>query len=232
VLLLSVPYALKAGDAAIIGGLPPSAFMLAAPASGSSQAVSSDASATAQSSAPPPTGTAVTGTGTVKFLPPCDTTSDIISSVLFQSGTGTTAKVGINTTTPATTLDVKGSGTIRGTLSLPATGTATATKAANSQPMTPAASAFNTTSAKAVAQTFQWQAEQVGSDTATNSATLNLLFGSGTTKPAETGLNIASTGVITFNTAPTFPNTLTGVTTAAGSGLTGGATSGTPSLVC
>ncbi|MFY9911089.1 MAG: hypothetical protein WAK56_14685, partial [Candidatus Sulfotelmatobacter sp.] len=32
VLLLSVPYALKAGDAATIGGLPPSAFVLAAPA--------------------------------------------------------------------------------------------------------------------------------------------------------------------------------------------------------
>jgi hypothetical protein len=33
VLLLSVPYALKAGDAATIGGLPPSAFVLAAPGS-------------------------------------------------------------------------------------------------------------------------------------------------------------------------------------------------------
>ena len=37
VLLLSVPYALKAGDAATIGGLPPSAFVLAAP-SGSGRA--------------------------------------------------------------------------------------------------------------------------------------------------------------------------------------------------
>ena len=35
VLLLSVPYALKAGDAATIGGLPPSAFVLAAPGTGS-----------------------------------------------------------------------------------------------------------------------------------------------------------------------------------------------------
>jgi len=96
-LLLSVPYALKAGDAATIGGLPPSAFVLAAPASGSPQTV--DASAAPMSSAPP-TGTAVTGTGTVNFLPLWDTTSDIISSVLFQSGTGATAKVGINTTTP------------------------------------------------------------------------------------------------------------------------------------
>ena len=230
VLLLSVPYALKAGDAATIGGLPPSAFVLAAPPSGSSPTAPMDGSATPQNSAPPPTGTVVTGTGTVNFLPLWDSTSDIISSVLFQSGTGTTAKVGINTTTPATTLDVKGSGTIRGTLSLPATGTATATKGANSQPLNLAASSFSSTTGKAVAQTFQWQAEPVGNDKATNSATLNLLFGSGTTKPAETGLNIASTGVITFNTGQAFPNTISGVTTATGSGLIGGATSGTPSL--
>ncbi len=229
VLLLSVPYALKAGDAATIGGLPPSAFVLAAP-SGPAAAAPTDANATTQTSAPPPTGGAVTGTGTVNFLPLWDTTSDIISSVLFQSGTGATSKIGINTTTPATTLDIKGSATVRGTLSLPATGTATVTKATNSQPMTLAASAFNTTSGKAVAQTFQWQAEPVGNDTATNSATLNLLFGSGTTKPAETGLNIASTGVVTFNAAQTFPNTLSGVTTATGSGLTGGGTSGTLNL--
>src|SRR5580658_3823180 len=36
VLLLSVPYALKAGDAQTIGGLPPSAFVLAAPPIGAS----------------------------------------------------------------------------------------------------------------------------------------------------------------------------------------------------
>src|SRR5271165_2279351 len=40
VLLLSVPYALKAGDAATIGGLPPSAFVLAGAGSGGSTASS------------------------------------------------------------------------------------------------------------------------------------------------------------------------------------------------
>jgi trimeric autotransporter adhesin len=60
VLLLSVPYALKAGDATTIGGLPPSAFVLAAPPN-SAAAAPLDASATTQTSAPP-TGTAVTGT--------------------------------------------------------------------------------------------------------------------------------------------------------------------------
>ena len=230
VLLLSVPYALKAGDAATIGGLPPSAFVLAAPGSGSTSAGPMDASAAPQTSVPPPTGGAVTGTGTVNYLPLWDTTSDIVSSVLFQSGTGTTAKIGINTITPATTLDIKGSSTVRGTLRLPATGVATATAGKNSQPMTMVASAYNSTAA--VNQTFQLQAEAVNNDRTTASATLNLLFGSGTTKPAETGLKIANTGVITFNAAQTFPGagTLTGVTTATGSGLTGGGVSGTLNL--
>jgi hypothetical protein len=229
VLLLSVPYALKAGDAATIGGLPPSAFMLAAPLSGLASA--SGAEPTAGQSAPPPSG-AVTGTGTVNYLPLWDSTSDIISSVLFQKGTGSSAKIGINTATPATTLDVKGGGTIRGTLSLPATGAATATAGKNSQPLNLAASAFNSTSSTAVNQTFQWQSEPVGNDTSTPSGTLNLLFGEGATKPSETGLNIARNGQINFATGQTFPGTgtITGITTATGSGLTGGGSSGTLNL--
>ncbi len=239
VLLISVPYALKAGDAATIGGLPPSAFVLAAPPN-ASPAAAMDASATPQSasssSAPPPTNPDVTGTGTVDFLPLWDATSDIINSVLFQSGTGSTAKIGINTTTPASALDVKGGATIRGTLSLPAISTATATKGSNSQPLDFAASVFNSSTSKAVAQTFQWQAEPATgtNNTGSPSGTLNLLFGSGTTAPGETGLNIASSGLITFATGQTFPGTgdgtITGITTATGSGLTGGATSGTVSL--
>ena len=231
VLLLSVPYALKAGDAATIGGLPPSAFVLAGLPSGTASASGTEP-ATGQG-APPPSGD-VTGTGTVNYLPLWDSTSDIISSVLFQKGTGSTAKIGINTATPATTLDVKGAGTIRGTLSLPATGAATATVGKNSQPLNLAASAFNSTSSTAVNQNFQWQSEPTGNDTSTPSGTLNLLFGEGATKPSETGLNIASNGQITFATGQTFPGTgngtITGVNTAAGSGLTGGGSSGTLNL--
>ena len=234
VLLLSVPYALKAGDAATIGGLPPSAFVLAAPASGATSvsAASYTADSASAQNAPPPAGGAVTGTGTVDYLPMWDSTSDIISSVLFQSGSGTTAKIGINNATPAATLDVGGNSILRGSLSLPNAGTATAAAGKDSQPLGQAASTFNSTSGKAVTQTFEWLAEPVNNDTATASATLNLLFGSGTTKPAETGLHIASTGLINFATGQTFPGagTITGITTAAGSGLIGGATSGTPTL--
>jgi hypothetical protein len=231
VLLVSAPYAFKAGDAETIGGLPPSAFMLAAPAQGSAAAPPLNGSATSQGSAPPPAG-AVTGTGTVNYLPMWDTTSDIISSVVFQSGSGAGAKIGINTATPASTLDVKGGSTIRGTLSLPATGNATATKGANSQPMTIAASAYNSGTSAAASQTFQWQAEPASNDTTTPSGTLNLLFGEGATKTSETGLHIASNGQITFAPGQTFPGTGTGTVTsvASGAGLTGGPITGSGTL--
>lgn len=231
--LVSVPYAMKAGDAATVGGLPPSAFVLATPSGSATNTTSTDApsSGSTQSSAPPPNG-AITGAGTVDYIPLWDTTSDIISSVLYQSGTGTTAKIGINTKTPASALDIQGGATVRGTLSLPSAGAATSSAGKNSQAQTLAASAFNSSTSKPVNQLFQWQAEPAGNDTASPSGTLNLLFGSGTTKAAETGLHIASNGQINFAEGQTFPGTgtLTGVTTASGSGLTGGGTSGTLNL--
>lgn len=230
-LLLSVPYALKAGDAATIGGLPPSAFVLAAPQNGAASA-SAPESATGQG-APPPSGN-VTGTGKVNYMPLWDSASDIVSSVLFQSGTGSKAKIGIGTTKPASTLDVKGGGTIRGLFSLPAASTATASAGFNSQPMDLAASVFNSGTSTAVLQTFQWQAEPVGNDTSNATGSLNLLFAQGTGKLAETGLNIASNGQITFAPGQTFPGTGNGTVTSVGSGpgLTGGpiTTSGTLSI--
>jgi hypothetical protein len=228
VLLLSVPYALKAGDAATIGGLPPSAFVLAGSPTGVDGSSTTTGSAMPPADAPP--AGSVTGSGTADYIPLWTSTSNIGNSVLFQSGAGKTAKLGINTITPASTLDVKGAATIRGLFSLPAGGTATATKGFNSQAEELTASAFNSGSSKAVPQNFQWQAEPVGNNTGAPSGSLNLLFGQGTNKLAETGLNIASNGQITFATGQTFPGTgdgtITGVTTAAGSGLIGGGTSG------
>ena len=57
-----------------------------------------------------------------------------------------------------------------------------------------------------------------------------MLFGQGTNKPAETGLNIASTGKITFATGQTFPGTGTVTGVAAGTDLTGGGNSGNVTL--
>ncbi len=103
VLLLSVPYALKAGDAATLGGLPPSAFIQANHPGGQTRP---PASATASL----PAASTVQGSGTLNFLPIWTGTTTIGNSTLFEKS----GKLGLGTTTPATTLDVKGAATIRG----------------------------------------------------------------------------------------------------------------------
>ena len=227
-LLLSVPYALKAADAQTLGGLPASAFLLAAPASASSVAEVSAASSVAAGVQP-----ALAGSGTTDYVPLWTPNGSTLgNSVLFQSGTGSTARIGINTTTPVSTLDLNGGETVRGNLSLPATGTATATTGTNSQPATLTASAYNGSTKAAVAQNFRWQAEPASNNTGSPSGSLNLLFASGTAKPAETGLHIASNGHITFASGQTFPIAVGSVTNtdlqnssltvAAGTDLTGG----------
>jgi len=230
VLLVSVPYALKAGDSATVGGLPPSAFVLAAPANGVVSTYIPEPATAPNASSLAATDVTTTG-GTANYLSVFNGTATIIDSAVFQSGTGSTAKIGIGTVTPASTLDVKGGTTVRGTLTLPATGPATATAGKNSQPLNLTASAYNSSTPAAANQVFQWQAEPAGNDTSTPSGTLNLLFGEGAAKPSETGLNIASNGRISFAPGQTFPGTGDGTVTsvATGLGLNGGpiTTSGT-----
>jgi hypothetical protein len=54
--------------------------------------------------------------GTANTLPLFSTASDIENSVVSQSGTGASAKIGIGTLIPATTLDVHGDTTVQGNL--------------------------------------------------------------------------------------------------------------------
>ncbi len=204
-LLVSVPYALKAVDAETIGGLPPSAFVLAAPVNSGSQ-TSGNPTATQGIGASPATAVTTTG-GTVNALPLWTTGSNIQSSALTQTGTGVTAKIGIGTTAPATTLDVKGAATVRGALTLPATAAATAVAGANSQPENQVASSFSSSTKAAVNQTFQWLAEPAANNTSAPSGTLNLRYGLGTATPSETGLKLSSKGIFTFAPGQTFPGT-------------------------
>jgi hypothetical protein len=142
-----------------------------------------------------------TAGGTANKLARFDAAADITNSQIVDNGTN----VGIGNTAPAAKLDVSGAGIIRGLLTLPATGTASSTGGANSQPLDWAASAFNSGSATAAAQNFRLQAEPAGNDSAAPSGTLNLLYGAGSATPAETGLKISSKGVITFASGQTFP---------------------------
>jgi trimeric autotransporter adhesin len=100
VLLVSVPYALKAGDAETLGGKPASAFLVASgnAASGNNAIVDP-----------------VTGGGKKDYIPLWLSKTKLGKSNLFQSAAG---DLGIGTTTPASTLDVQGTGSIRDTLTL------------------------------------------------------------------------------------------------------------------
>jgi hypothetical protein len=216
VLLLSVPYALKAGDAETVGGLPPSAFVLAAPASGPVSATGSTTTPASSDGASVPPPATITGAGTLNFVPLFTGAATIGNSALFQSGASPTAKIGINTSVPATTLDVKGAGTFRGALTLPATGPATAVAGKASQPLNLVASSFNSTAGTPLNQTFRLQSEPVGNNTAATSGTLNLLYASGANAAAETGLKIASNGQIAFAAGQTFPGAGTGTVKSVG----------------
>jgi hypothetical protein len=108
VLLLSVPYALKAGDAQTVGGLPASAFMLATPGASNAATAFSNVSAVSSSAAPPPASSNVTTTGgTANTIPLFTTGTNIQNSIVTQTGSGATGKIGINTTTPNATFYVK-----------------------------------------------------------------------------------------------------------------------------
>lgn len=126
VLLVSVPYALKAGDAQTLGGRPASDFALAnassaLPTAGAANSAKPDSVPAASASstsvsknAAPPSNPNVTGKGVLDHIPMWDTASDIVDSVIFQKSTD----IGIGTVTPAATLDVNGKGDIRDTLTL------------------------------------------------------------------------------------------------------------------
>jgi hypothetical protein len=113
VLLLSVPYALKAADAQTLGGLPPSAFALAGSASASAPQSTVSTStlgkiAASSVSANTPSPSTVAGSGTEGNIPIWASGTSLGNSAFFQTGAGTSAKVGLGTKTPGAPLDVHG----------------------------------------------------------------------------------------------------------------------------
>ena len=144
--------------------------------------------------------------------------------------TGGTLSGGLTGTTAAFTGGLAASiGTFSSTVSaagalLPGTGIATATQGFNSNPLDLQASSFNSTTSSAITEDFRWMAEPTGNDSSNPSSSLNLLFGSNGGSPTETGLSIASNGLVSFTSGQTFPGTGSGTVTSVGTGagLTGG----------
>ena len=98
VLLLSVPYALKAMDAETLGGRPVSDFALSSSQAGNAPVTSApQAAATSGNAVSQTTGLAsITGSGTKNFIPIWTSSSALGNSTIFETG----GKVGIGTTTP------------------------------------------------------------------------------------------------------------------------------------
>ena len=107
VLLVSVPYALKAGDSDTLGGKPASAYLLA----GATSAVQ-----LTEAAAPAEPGTTLTArteaavapsftsTGTTGYIPKfIDSSGDIGNSVMTQNG----SNIGVGTTTGAISMDIR-----------------------------------------------------------------------------------------------------------------------------
>jgi hypothetical protein len=239
ILLLSVPYALKAADTDMLGGKPASAFVLAGsqassvqPSNGT-QVGSTMLQPALQAVTPATTCASVTsdGTATVNQISKFTTACNIENSAIFESG----GNVGIGNTTPAAKLDVSGTSIVRGFLTaqagaiFPPTAAATTTEGFNSNPLYLEASAYNTTLLRSVDYIFQWQAAPTGNDSTNTGAALNLLYGVSGDVTA-TGLSIAKSGILTFAPGQTFPvaGTVTSIST--GAGLTGGPISKTGTI--
>jgi trimeric autotransporter adhesin len=121
VLLLSVPYALKAADAQTLGGLPASAFALAAtPAAAKTTGTgSANSTSSAQPLTLPAAAKDVTTTGgTAQHLPMFTSATNIQNSIVQQISTtalDVAGKLGVNTAAPSQSLDVtSGNAIVRG----------------------------------------------------------------------------------------------------------------------
>jgi len=107
VLLVGMPYALKAADADTLGGLPASAFVQTAAGSVPSAVNNSKvAKSKSESSA----FSTIVGAGTTGFMPLWTGNYTIQNSNVFQTGNN----LGVGTSTPTATLDVNGTTNFRG----------------------------------------------------------------------------------------------------------------------
>jgi hypothetical protein len=213
VLLVSVPYALKAADAEMLGGQPASAFVttqaLAANNARTTPAntPAPSSSTTIITSGPQVTATSPTGSGTTDFLPLWTSSTTLGNSGLFQKS----GMIGLNTTTPAELLDVNGNSIWRGSFQLAPDHPATASSGFTSHSFQFQATSFNSSSKTSITNAFGFLAVPLGNNTSSTSAKLDLFYGPNGGALVDTGLSYSTNGIITFASGQTFPITTANV---------------------
>ena len=206
-MLASVPYAMKSADAEALAGHAAADFVtqeqLAALTAQGEQPVA----AAAPDGIKPLTSGTITGSGATGNVALFTGANTVGNANIVEVGND----IGINETAPAAMLDVNGTETVRGTLTLPPTATATTTSGYPSQHVQMNSSVWSTTTNAAGTDSFTLTAFPSGNNTATPSSSLLLLH-----QPAGGSasgiLSIANTGVISFAPGQTFPGTLTSAT--------------------
>jgi hypothetical protein len=206
-MLASVPYAMKSADSEALAGHAAADFVtqeqLAALTAQGEQPVA----AAAPDGIKPLTSGTITGSGATGNVALFTGANTVGNANIVEVGND----IGINETAPAAMLDVNGTETVRGTLTLPPTATATTTSGYPSQHVQMNSSVWSTTTNAAGTDSFTLTAFPSGNNTATPSSSLLLLH-----QPAGGSasgiLSIANTGVISFAPGQTFPGTLTSAT--------------------
>ena len=200
-LMASVPYAMKAGDADTLGGLPASAYVTRnvnshpiVAGNGSSVGNSPEA-VLAPSSVIDATPT---GSGTANFLPVWTSSTNLGTSKIFQANGGF---VGINTTTPLLQLDVNGNSIFRGSFQMAPQGDATAGAGQPSHSFQWQGSVFNSSSGKAQNEAFGFRTVPNANNVSNPTAKLDLFYGPGGGTLNDINVAFTNTGRMGIGTA-------------------------------